>query len=75
MHCQIPGCKNMGHLATKKDGIFSGIHLENVMIWTCNEHSKEEIEKKLKLIGEEESSLLQHENPYCQAQKFYKKSS
>ena len=30
MRCQMPGCTNKGIQATKKNGIFLGVHLENV---------------------------------------------
>lgn len=75
MRCQIPGCKKKGLKATVKDGVFFGVHLENVMIWTCADHSEEEITEALQNIGEEEASLLQHEaNPFQEVKKFCKQS-
>lgn len=74
MRCQMPGCKNKGIQATKKNGIFLGVHLENVAIFTCNEHSIEEIETELEKVGQEEASYLEHEcNPFLDAPKLIKK--
>lgn len=70
MRCQIPGCKNKGIVACKKDGIFLGVHLENVMVWVCKEHSTQEVDNALQLVGEDEASALQHEcNPFLDAAK------
>jgi hypothetical protein len=76
MLCQIPGCKNKGIKATTKEGIFLGVHLENVMIWTCGKHSKEEIEIALENVGDDEATYLQHDAcPFLEVQKLCKKSS
>lgn len=70
MRCQIPGCKNKGVVACKKDGIFLGVHLENVMVWMCKEHSTEEVENAIQDVGEDEATNLQHEaNPFLDAPK------
>ena len=65
MRCQIPGCKNKGVKATTKEGIFMGVFLENVMIYTCGKHSTTEIEQALERVGEEEASNLQQVNPFA----------
>lgn len=71
MLCQIPNCKNKGVKACKKEGIFMGVHLENVMVWTCEEHSNKEVNEALQIAGEEEASILQHEaNPFLDVPKF-----
>lgn len=64
MRCQMPGCSNKGMKACTKNGVFLGVHLENVMVWTCKEHSDQEIDDALQNVGEEEASTLQHENPF-----------
>ena len=70
MQCQIPGCKNKGHKAYTKAGIFLGVNLENVMVWTCGKHSKKEIEAAIERTGDEEASILQHEaNPFLEIKK------
>ena len=66
MRCQIPGCKNKGVKATTKEGIFQGVFLENVMIYTCGEHPKMEVEQALERVGEEEASSLQQTNPFAE---------
>ena len=74
MKCQMPGCNNKGIKAIKKDGIFLGVHLENVAIFTCEKHSIKEIELELEKIGEEEASFIEHEcNPFMEAPKLIKK--
>lgn len=67
MRCQIPGCKNKGIKAATKEGIFCGVHLENVMVYTCGRHSKVEVEAALEQIGEEEASNLQQVNPFAES--------
>lgn len=64
MRCQIPGCRNKGLKATTKNGIFCGVHLENIMVYTCGRHSQVEVEKALDRIGEGEASNLQQVNPF-----------
>jgi hypothetical protein len=64
MRCQIPGCKNKGIKASTKEGIFCGVHLEHVMVYTCGKHSKVEIEEALERVGEDEASILQQVNPF-----------
>lgn len=72
MRCQISGCKNKSIIAYKKDGIFLGVHLENVMVWVCKEHSIQEINNAIQLVGENEASVLQHDvNPFLDATKIY----
>lgn len=76
MRCQMPGCKNKGIKATTKDGIFMGVHLENVMIFTCGNHLPVDIELELEKVGEEEASILQHEcNTFDMAAKIMKKGA
>jgi len=73
MRCQIPGCKNKGVIASKKNGIFLGVHLENVMVWTCKAHSLQEVNDVLQIVGEEEASILQHDaNPFLEITKICK---
>lgn len=65
MRCQIPGCRNKGLKATTKEGIFCGVHLENIMVYTCGKHSKAEVEQALDRVGEDEASNLQQVNPFA----------
>lgn len=65
MRCQIPGCRNKGLKATTKAGIFCGVHLENVMVYTCGKHPKVEVEQALERVGEDEASNLQQVNPFA----------
>ena len=75
MECQMPGCRNKVNKYTNKEGIFLGIHLENVVIFTCSNHSSHEIESELEKIGEEEASALTIEcNSFDIAQKMIKKA-
>ena len=70
--CQIPGCKNKAVKTYKKDGIFLGVHLENVVIWTCEEHAHitNDVNAALQVAGEDEASNLQHEvNPFLDVTK------
>lgn len=67
MRCQIPGCKNKGIRASTKEGIFCGVHLEHIMVYTCGKHSKVEVEKALEQIGEDEASNLQQVNPFAES--------
>lgn len=76
MRCQIPGCENKGVVACRKDGVFLGIHLENVIVWTCKNHSTKEVEEALQIVGEEEASSLQHDaNPFLDAMKICKQKA
>lgn len=76
MRCQIPGCKNKGVCAITKEGIFLGVHLDNVMVYTCGKHTEQEVEAALERVGEEEASLLQHEaNPFLDLQKIRSKTA
>lgn len=76
MRCQIPGCKNKGVLATTKEGVFCGVHLEHVMVYTCGKHSPAEVETALEKVGEEEASVLQHDcNPFVEAPKMLKQGA
>jgi hypothetical protein len=68
MRCQIPGCKNKGVKATTKEGIFCGVHLENIMVYTCGKHPQVEVEQALERVGEEEASVLQQVNPFAGAE-------
>ena len=65
MRCQIPGCRNKGVKATTKEGIFCGVHLENIMVYTCGRHSQVEVEQALERVGEDEASNLQQVNPFA----------
>ena len=58
MRCQIPGCKDIGVISYEKDGIFQGIHLENVMIWACRNHLTKEVDDAILIAGEEASNLM-----------------
>lgn len=76
MQCQMPGCKNKGIIKkTTGDGIFCGIHLEEVSIYTCGKHNKKEIETELSKIGEGLVLEIQQEqfNPFKMALKQSKK--
>lgn len=70
MRCQMPGCKNEVSEESSRDGIFCGLHLEHVSIYTCGNHSEEEVENALARRGEEESSTIQNGcNPFIDASK------
>jgi len=68
MQCQMPGCKNKGIKAITKEGIFLGVHLRNVMVYTCGKHPESEVLVALEKVGEEEASFLQHDcNTFAEA--------
>lgn len=73
MRCQMPGCKNEVNEESSKDGVFCGLHLEHVSIYTCGNHSEEEVENALTQLGEEEASAIQSDcNPFVDASKSLK---
>lgn len=75
MKCQIPGCKNHGVKLTTGDGIYCGVHLNEVSIYTCGKHTKKEIETEISKIGEGLVCEIQQEqfNPFKMALKQSKK--
>jgi hypothetical protein len=76
MRCQIPGCKNKGVRASTKDGIFLGVHLEHVLVYTCGRHTEKEVNEALERVGEEEATALQPEaSPFLELQKIRSQSA
>lgn len=44
MKCQIPGCKNKADkITTKKNQIIYGVNIETITLFTCANHTSEEI--------------------------------
>lgn len=72
MQCQVPGCKKRAYRTCKarKDGVFMGIHLDNVVVYTCGCHSEAEVDAALEKVGEEEASSLQDCNPFASSEIF-----
>lgn len=62
MKCCI--CQSKNARPISKNGIFLGINLEEVTIYSCSRHSRKELEIAFKKAGEREVSLLQKENPF-----------
>lgn len=69
MKCQIPGCKCKKAKPISKSGIFYGVNLENITIYSCGNHTKLEVDRALEIAGEKEVFLLQDENPFCKLEK------
>lgn len=68
--CQMPNCDNEGNLIRKKNGVFCGIHLDNISIICCENHSEDEINLQLNTIGNRESSSQQKNcNTFMEARK------
>jgi len=65
MKCQMPGCKNSVTKINKKDGIFFGVHLNNVQLKTCDKHSTSEVDAALQKVAEKKAFGSQKVNPFA----------
>lgn len=68
MKCQIPGCRNKVSKVTKKSGIFTGVYLEDVTLYTCGNHQPKDVANALEAVGERKAADSQMINPYVDVQ-------
>lgn len=72
MRCQMPGCKNQGINKSTGEGIFCGIHIDQISIYTCGNHAEKDIEKELSKKGERIVYEIQAVNPFAMTPKVKK---
>ena len=72
MNCDIKNCKNKGCKTVTKDLISSGINVEKIILWVCNNHTQKEIDENIQKAGEEKAFLIQDLNPFVEVQQMIK---
>ena len=71
MKCEIPGCDNEVANKIAQKTIYFGL-VEECKLSICDCHDKNEVQKHLQAIGEEQSNLSQIVNPFLVCKSLHK---
>jgi len=64
--CQMPNCHNLCTKKISKSGVFAGIHIDDISLKVCNDHSIQEVNQIINAICEEKAVSCQLINPYME---------